>query len=136
MLRRQKHGLSQSTTPFACTSFKGWNPFRGHPGNGASYGASDWPPSFPCVAPIPLSSAANSVSSEKNSASSLWHTTHRLRGALTELCLRNSVRVLKTHSVRCLKPYSPKPSSARLRNTVGDSFLTTAGADASRAQQG
>ena len=56
------------------------------------------------------SSAANSVSSAKNSVSSLWHTNNRLRGTHW-VCPPELGESRKTHWVRCLKPYSPKPYS-------------------------
>ena len=54
-----------------------------------------------------LSSTRNSVSSAKNSVSSLWHTNNRPRGA--HWVLSPELGDGKTHWVRCLKPYSPKP---------------------------
>ena len=69
-----------------------------------------------------LSSVENSVSSAKNSASSLWHTSNRLRGTQWFLTLELSgcqkphwVIAIYIYSYRCLKPYSPKPYSARFR---------------------
>ena len=62
-----------------------------------------------------LSFGANSVSSAKNSVSSLWHTNNRLRGTHWVRSPELS-ETRKTHWVRCLKPYSPKPYSARFRN--------------------
>ena len=57
-----------------------------------------------------LSFTTNSVSSAKSSVSSLWHTNNRLRG--TDWVLFSEVgEGQKTHWVRCLKPYSPKPYS-------------------------
>ena len=66
----------------------------------------------------------NSVSSAKNSVSSLWHTYNRLRGAHWVLSpeLREGK---KTQWVRCLKPYSPKPYSACLRFLKDAAFLLT-----------
>ena len=62
-----------------------------------------------------LSFGANSVSSAKNSVSSLWHTTNRLRGAhwvpSPELGEGK-----KTHWAQCLKPCSQKPCSASFRH--------------------
>ena len=62
-----------------------------------------------------LSFTANSVSSAKNSVSSLWHTNTRLRGAHWDPELGEGQ---KTHWARCLKPCSPKPYSARFRLMV------------------
>ena len=64
-----------------------------------------------------LSSAANSVSSAKNSLSSLWHTNKRPRGTHWVRSPELS-EPQKTHWVRCLKPYSPKPYSPRSRLTM------------------
>ena len=61
-----------------------------------------------------LSSAANSVSSATNSVSSRLHTNHRLRGTHWVRSPELS-EPRKTHWVWCLKPYSPKPYSARFR---------------------
>ena len=58
-------------------------------------------------------SAANSVSSARNSVSSLWHTNNRPKGTHWVRSLELS-EPPKTHWVRCLKPYCPKPYSARL----------------------
>ena len=75
-----------------------------------------------------LSFEANSVSSAKNSVSSFWHTNNMLKGThwvrspeLSEPQKTHWIRSpelsepQKTHWVRCLKPYSPKPYSARFR---------------------
>ena len=59
-----------------------------------------------------LSFGANSVSSAKNSVSSFWHTNNRLKGTHWVRSPELS-EPQKTHWVRCLKPYSPKPYSAR-----------------------
>ena len=61
-----------------------------------------------------LSSAANSVSSARNSVSSCLHTNNRLRGTHWVRFTKLS-EPWKTHWVRCLKPYSSKPYSARFR---------------------
>ena len=61
-----------------------------------------------------LSSAANSVSSAKNSVSSLWHANNRPRGIRWVRSPELS-EPQKTRWVRYLKPYSPKPYSARFR---------------------
>ena len=61
-----------------------------------------------------LSFGANSVSSTKNSVSSLLHTNKRPRGTHWVLS-PNSVRTKKLTESGVLKPYSPKPYSARLR---------------------
>ena len=61
-----------------------------------------------------LSFGANSVSSVKNSVSSLLHTNNRLRGTHWVRSPELS-EGKKTHWVRCLKPYSLKPYSARFR---------------------
>ena len=65
-----------------------------------------------------LSFTANSVSSAKNSVSSLWHTNNRLRGTHWVRSPELS-EPKKTHWVRCLKPYSPKPYSAHFRRRGG-----------------
>ena len=61
-----------------------------------------------------LSSAANSVSSARNSVSSRLHTNNRPKGTHWVRSPELS-EPKKTHWVRCLKPYSPKPYSARFR---------------------
>ena len=61
-----------------------------------------------------LSSGANSVSSARSSVSLLWHTNNRLRRTHW-VCPPELGEGRKTHWVRCLKPYSPKPYSARFR---------------------
>ena len=61
-----------------------------------------------------LSSAANSVSSARNSVSSRLHTNNRPKGNSLS-SVPGTQWAQKTHWVRCLKPYSPKPYSARLR---------------------
>ena len=63
-----------------------------------------------------LSSAANSVSSARNSVSSHLHTNNRLKGTHWVRSPELS-EPQKTHWARCLKPYSPKPYSARFRVT-------------------
>ena len=65
-----------------------------------------------------LSFTANSVSSAKNSVSSLWHTHNRPRGTHWVRSPELS-EPQKTHWVRCLKLYSPKPYSTRLRIASG-----------------
>ena len=65
-----------------------------------------------------LSSGANSVSPAKNSVSSFWHTNNRLRGTHWARSPELS-EPRKTHRVRCLKPYSPKPYSGRFRCMAG-----------------
>ena len=66
-----------------------------------------------------LSFTANSVSSAKGSVSSLWHTNNRLRGTHWARSPELS-EPQKTHWVRCLKPYSPKPYSVRANFWEGD----------------
>ena len=61
-----------------------------------------------------LSFGANSVSSAKNSVSSRLHTKNRLKGTHWVRSPELS-EPRKTHWVRCLKPYSPKPYSPRFR---------------------
>ena len=61
-----------------------------------------------------LSSTANSVSSARNSVSSRLHTNNRLKGTHWARSPELS-EPRKTHWVRCLKPYFPKPYSARSR---------------------
>ena len=57
------------------------------------------------------------MSSGENSVSSLGHTNNRLRG--THWVLSPELgEPQKTHWVRCLKPYSPKPYSPRFRMTA------------------
>ena len=69
---------------------------------------------FSCCPLVFLWFTANSVSSAKNSVSSLRHTNHRLQGTHWVRSPELS-EPEKTHWVRCLKPYSPKPYSARFR---------------------
>ena len=65
-----------------------------------------------------LSSAANSVSSARNSVSSCLPTNNRLKGTHWVRSPKLS-EPRKTHWVGFLKPYSPKPYSARLRCVAG-----------------